>query len=415
MPQSCEPTCQPAAARLRLRASNPAARAMVICVSMVTALIGCRATSYTAARLPPHLEVPPAPATTGINLAQMVGRGGGGTSQIEYGDLVEITIASGLETQHVEPVSARVAQDGAVLVPLVGPVPIDGLEPIDAEQRIAAAAVERGVFRQPYVTLRIAERAVNRVTVIGAVAEPGVVELPRGSSDLISALAAAGGLADDASTEVDVLHHDQATFMAAQPGQTVAHGSNEIRLASHAGAASRATPIGFEPPPLAGGDSTSVAVPAVAEPVSLPRTTRIDLAQVDQRDSVNHELDDRDVVMVLPEEKRVIHVTGLVYKPNQFEISPDRDMHVLDAIAMAGGTKSPLADKVFVIRQLPDMQEPAVIRVSLSDAKRNGADNLRLAAGDLVSVEATAATLVFDTATNFFRVAIGLSGNVMTF
>ena len=82
---------------------------------------------------------------------------------------------------------------------------------------------------------------------------------------------------------------------------------------------------------------------------------------------------------------------------------------------MAGGVKSPLADKVFVIRQFPDMPEPAVIRVSIASAKRNGDQNLRLASGDLVSVEATPATMIVDTATNFFRVAIGLSGNIVTF
>jgi hypothetical protein len=61
------------------------------------------------------------------------------------------------------------------------------------------------------------------------------------------------------------------------------------------------------------------------------------------------------------------------------------------------------------------MREPTVIRASLFDAKRDGRENLRLAPGDLVSVEATPATLVLDTATNFFRVAVGVSGNIMTF
>ena len=83
--------------------------------------------------------------------------------------------------------------------------------------------------------------------------------------------------------------------------------------------------------------------------------------------------------------------------------------------ALAGGLKSPLADKVFVIRQFPDMPQPAVIRLSLASAKRKGNENLILAPGDLVSVEATLPTMIFDTANNFFRVAIGLSGNIVTF
>jgi protein involved in polysaccharide export with SLBB domain len=194
--------------------------------------------------------------------------------------------------------------------------------------------------------------------VLGAVAKPGVVELPRGSSDLISALAAAGGLAKDAGTKVDVLHHEPSTLMASQPGESLAHGPSDVRLASHAGPAQPTTPIGFAPPPLPNGSHPGAGANVTNEPLSTPRATRIDLAQIHQTTGVNHELADRDVVMVLPEEKQVIHVTGLVLRPNQFEISPRRDIRLLDAIALAGGAKSPLADKVFVIRQLPTMREP---------------------------------------------------------
>jgi polysaccharide biosynthesis/export protein len=111
----------------------------------------------------------------------------------------------------------------------------------------------------------------------------------------------------------------------------------------------------------------------------------------------------------------VIHVTGLVKTPDQFELPHDKDIRVLDAIAMAGGTTSPVADKVFVIRQLPNSTQPAVIKVSIMSAKRNGNDNLLLSAGDLVSVENTMATMTVDTVGKFFRVALGLNGSVSAF
>jgi polysaccharide export outer membrane protein len=286
-------------------------------------------------------------------------------------------------------------RDGAVMVPLVGVVAVVGLEPPEAEQRIAAAAVERGIYRQPFVTLRVAERAVNRVTVLGAVAEPGVVELPRGASDLVGALAAAGGLTDEAGTSVDVLRHERGpSFFAGDPNRDAAPTDADPQIRDRVHTAS------FE-----------ASEPADTE----ARSTRIDLAQAVAVPRGTYNLGDRDVIMVLPREKQVIHVTGLVHKPDQFELEPDQDVHVLDAIAMAGGTKLPIADKVFVIRRLPDMPEPAVIQVSIARAKRDGRENLRLAPGDLVSVEATVATMIVDTATNFFRVAVGLSGNVATF
>jgi polysaccharide export outer membrane protein len=142
---------------------------------------------------------------------------------------------------------------------------------------------------------------------------------------------------------------------------------------------------------------------------------RIDLAQVPEKNIPNYSLGDRDVVMVLPHEKQIIHVTGLVHQPNQFELPHHQDVTVLDAIAMAGGISSPVADKVFVIRRLPNMPKPAVIQVSIADAKRDGNENLRLASGDLVSVERTMSTVMVDTVMTVFRVGFSVGGNLVAF
>ncbi|HJS09423.1 MAG TPA: SLBB domain-containing protein [Pirellulales bacterium] len=358
--------------------------------SIVPALSGCRTAHYSAKRLPQELRVAAAPADTGINLERM-GGAGVGTSQIGTGDLVEITIVSGNGDERVMPVPARVAADGTVLVPLIGAVPIGGVEPIAAEQRIAHAAIERGIYRQPYVTLEVIEPAVNRVTVLGAVGKPGVVELPRGACDLASALAAAGGLSKEAGTQIEILHHQGSPFLAGSPAGPAGSEGQPIRLAAHTDAFG-APPIGLPPSP--------------------PQMSRIDLAQAGPAAHENRQLEDRDVVMVLPEEKRIIHVTGLVRKPDQFAVPQSEDIHVLDAIAMAGGTTSPVADKVYVIRQMAEMPEPVVIKVSIAGAKRNGNENLRLASGDLVSVESTVSTLMLESVSKFFRMAIGVNGRL---
>jgi polysaccharide export outer membrane protein len=300
---------------------------------------------------------------------------------------VQITIVSGSGDERAVPIPARVAQDGTVMVPLIGPVPVGGVEPVAAEQRIAAAAVERGIYRQPYVTLTVTEPAVNRVTVLGAVAKPGVVELPRGSCDLASAIAAAGGLAKDASTRIEILHRGTRTFLAEDGKTTDGKSADGVALASY--------------------NEQSIA--------GEPDVARIDLAQAGSAVSQNRRLDDRDVVMVMPRESRVIHVTGLVKTPDQFELPHDKDIRLLDAIAMAGGTTSPVADKVYVIRQRHQDVEPAVIKVSIMKAKRVGEENMLLMPGDLVSVENTMATMTVDTVGKFFRVALGLNGSVSAF
>jgi polysaccharide export outer membrane protein len=308
---------------------------------------------------------------------------------------VAITITSGGEDQPTEPILARVSQRGIVTLPLIGEVGVAGIEPFEAGERIAAAAVERSVYRQPAVVLKVEEPAFNRVTVLGAVTKPGVTELPRGSSDVLSAVAAAGGFAKNASTRVEVMRQS-GSFVAAAPGEGVV-------------TASYSEPAGStRPAALADLASDSPA------PAATP-SCRLDLAQANPARRSDYRVGDGDVVMVLPEEERVIHVSGLVNNPNQFKIPRNQDVHVLDAIAMAGGIKSPVADKVYVIRRTPNVPEPAMIEVSISRAKRDGNENLRLAGGDLVSVEQTPLTQFVDTMTTFFNVGLGLGGNVSFF
>jgi len=393
--------------RLLLAIKFPAARpyttALPALLIVVSGLSGCKTANYKAADMPAHLHVPPATRANGINLARMTGPGFG-TSLIGPSDLLELTIVSGHGNDEIVPFNARVSPEGRVPVPLIGLVPVAGLEPFQAEQQIAAAAVARQVYRQPSVTLRVIEPAVNRITVLGAVTKPGVQELPRGSSDLANALAAAGGLTEEAGTIVDILRHGSAhSFTADNNDRPSTSTTGEVSLAS------------YESSPDSRRPANGFAVPPLSPTTTAPRTVRLDLARMELDPSPNYALNDRDVVMVLPDEKRFIHVTGLVIKPDQFEIPKHQDVRVLDAIAMAGGVSSPVADKAFIIRRLPDMSEPVVVQVSLHGAKRNGKENLRLAPGDLVSVETTAATAVVDTVKNLFRMSLGIGSNLVTF
>ncbi len=314
-----------------------------------------------------------------MSLARLSGMAGG-SSKLTPGDLLHVTVLSGLE-EDVTAKPARVAENGAIDVPLVGAVQVAGLDEQQAAELVRGAAIERGIYRNPQVTVRMAERATNNVTVLGAVAEPGTHQIPRSSSNLIAAIAAAGGFTEEAGTEVEVLRQSR-NFLAERPNPN----SSNVRLAA------------FNAPHL---DQTGA------------RSERINLAMTDELQQ-DYDIGDQDVVMVHPAAKRVIHVAGLVRKPDQFEMPHDQDLHVLDAIAMAGGQSSPVADKVFVIRRVDEESEPRVIRVSIARAKVNGAENLRLAPGDLVSVEATMLTTVVDTMSNVFRITAGVGGNIFS-
>ena len=59
-----------------------------------------------------------------------------------------------------------------------------------------------------------------------------------------------------------------------------------------------------------------------------------------------------------------------------------------------GAKPSQLADLVFVIRQMPKMEEPIIIEISLSRAKHDEDENLRLAEGDILLVRRTMTNMV---------------------
>jgi polysaccharide biosynthesis/export protein len=313
--------------------------------------------------------------TRAVNLTRLA-TPSGSNSLIGQGDLLELTIVTGYETNGPTTLLVRVDEAGAINVPLIGRVQVVGLEPDEAEQNVATLAVQRGVYQHPYVTLMVKRQRANKVTVVGAVETPGTFQLPHASSDLLGALAAAGGLTDAAGTNVEVVRK------APRPGRRpTVPGSNPSNSVA----------------------SSLASYNAASSGVATPQSYRVDLAHVSDGGKADYGLGDGDVVMVFPREPRMIHVMGLVRKPNQFEIPPNDDVRLLDALAMAGGRTLQVADKVRIVRQAPDGSGTMVIMASVREAKAKGQANLLLAPGDLVSVEETPVTFTIDTLRNLVR------------
>jgi len=325
---------------------------------------GCaRHGQFTAASLPAEFQAPPVENAQTIDLSRLAGPT---VSQdlIGPGDLLKVSLAAGLDADAVINIFARVGDDGIALLPEIGPVQLAGLHLVQAEQQIAAACVGRGLYRQPHVTVAMEQQRMNRVTVVGAVKEPGIHELPRGSSYLLAGIVAAGGLAEDAGTHVEIRH-------PALDGRLAWQGS--------------------DPSTTPGVRFASNTTAGANDPV---RVVRLDLAEAVHQGTGGEYLDDGCVVTIERRQPRPIQVIGLVRKPGQYEFPINHDLRLFDAIALANGTSSRLADKVIVIRSTPDGQGFVRITASLSSAKRNPVENLRLAPGDIVSVEETVATAV---------------------
>lgn len=350
--------------------------ALALAAGFLTAGGGCASGIYQAANLPAELVAPPVDNIKNLNLARLGGYASGG-ERIERGDLLEVTIVTDVQSVATMTNPVRVAADGTAHVPLVGVVPLAGLEMEEAERLIAATAIQNGIYRNPHVTVTMKEQRTNRVTVMGAVEEPGVYRLPRGASYLLSAIVAAGGLTEDAAADVEIRRSQPAGVQPQTPPPRVA-GESGAQLTSYHEATAGQTPW-----------------------------VRVNLVSAVKEGNGAYYLEDGDVLMIPRQTPRPIHVLGLVNKPGKYDMPFNEDLHVLDALALAGGRTTEFADKVWILRRLPGQQAPCRIQVSVRDAKRNDAANVRLAPGDVISVEQTPVTVVWDMLRSFFRFSVG--------
>lgn len=355
--------------------------AVLLAVSF-SAFVGCESVSnYKAESMPDSLRIAASVNPQEIDLSRLASTGTS-SATIGVGDVLDITIAAALTPEATYTWPARVNDRGAVELSNVGNVPVAGLEPDGASAAIQAAVVRAGLYQTPQVTVLMKSQKQNFVRVIGAVENPGLYPLPPGRSDLLSAIVAAGGLAEDAGADVEIRNPTSALVAQSQNGM--------IQQASYGHSV---TPGQGR---MGSGQLSSKSV---------------NLAEAAKNGTGGFEVFDGGVVMIKKTVPKPINVIGLVAKPGEYEYPLGRDLTVLGALAMAGGRSNNLADKVYVIRPLAGTQNPAVIQLSMREAKKSSRSNFLLAPGDTVSIEASPATVVMD-ALQIIR--FGINGSLST-
>jgi len=357
-----------------LRKSLGIAAVLAGTVVLVFGTTGCSLMqkSYSPRTLPAQFHTQTIRSAQSLDVSRFAGLQADAET-IHRGDLLKVSLAAGLDADAVADFYVRVGDNGIGSLPEVGSLQLAGLNYMQAEQQITEVCVRRGLYRQPLVTVSVEEERVNRITVAGAVEKPGVQELPWRSSYLMDAIIAAGWFSKDASTTV-----------------AIRRPAGPSRLA------------GTKPPGVQLASNMEEMPGRRAELVCL------DLSAENGQVSRGEYLSDGTVVTVKKLEPEPIQVVGLVRKPGQYEIPYDYDLNIFSAIALAGGLSSKLANDVVVLRKDPDGAEQAVIKVSLSAAKKRMEDNLQLGPGDIVSVEPNAGTFMIDVL-RILRFGIGSS------
>ncbi len=330
-------------------------------------LTGCQPMRFTPHELPQAWQVEPVANAQTVDLTRLTGSVAR-SDVIGLGDVLEVTISAGLSEEDTLTFPVRVNEQGQAIITQIGPVTLEGLDLEEAESAIAVACESAGFYLAPHVTVTTKRRNMYQITVIGAVEVQGTHEIPAGSSDLLHALVAAGGLAENAGTNVEIRQ-------AARPDR-----SSE--------------------PAVAGLDATgdyALAGHTVATGQAAPQVVTVNLATVSETGSTGYRLDDGAVVMVETRDPAALQVLGLVTKPDVYDYPIGDNLRVMGALALAGGRSNPLANRILVVRLDPQTGEQAVIQVNYNRAKDDLTENMLLQPGDMVIVDQTAATIFLDT------------------
>lgn len=395
----------------------------VLTVSMLalSLLSGCYAPLHSpgveARKLPDSYRMPMRTAGLPLNYASLV-LPPPPVYLLGPGDLLEVTIPDLIEMGRAEPLQTSILETGEIQIPRLGLVHVAGLSVAQAQAKLVDA-LAHGILVDPSVTLTLVQKGTVNVLVLGAVTKPGVQALPRYESDVGHAIAAAGGLAEDAGDSIEIHRHSSGVPL---PGPELpAPGPEQAPPTPPAAAVPATHSIRALPASVYGSHSVSpqpssgvvqaryspqepAAVPSAAwqQPaLYIDPIVRIPLKGADpasiQSDTVA--LGPGDVVVIPPRTQQVFYVVGQLSEVNRtrftvgdrdreigngFVLPPDREIDVVTAVAMAGyidPIDSPTT--VTVHRSQPDGR-PLLIHVDLIRARVDARENVLIQPGDIV-------------------------------
>jgi polysaccharide export outer membrane protein len=253
-------------------------------------------------------------------------------------DLLKVTLFD-IEAGDGDPqeIMVRVASTGDVTLPYVGTVQAANITPLELEQRLIK--VYRKYIRDPQIAVLVEEYQSFRVSVVGYVNEPGVLEL-RGRKTVLEAIAMTGGL-----TEV-------------------------------AGKSVRLTRRGTEKT-----ESVLIDLDAIAEGLN---------------PDANMVLLPGDVVSV--PKAGMFYVEGVVANPGAYPLLDDTT--VSEAVATAGGPDRTLANAsgTLLYRKREDGKREA-ISVNLASLKNGGSEDFYVQENDVIVVPVSGPALFLDRVT----------------
>lgn len=271
--------------------------------------------------------------TTPVNVPEATVQRSISPYRVGPGDTLSVTL-NGIDLGVPSPVRVRVNRTGQIILPTVGAIKVAGMELEDVEVAIQRAFVP-SVVRDMVAIVDLENFYSTHVLVHGAVANPGLVPLRRTESNLLFAIASAGGVSQVASGRVTLKRVNKPM------------GAQEFQL---------------------------------TDPRELERALAID------------PLEDGDIIEVEAAEPNTVYVGGLVNVVGPQTYPSGVRLSYLQVLAAAGGPRTDIFPKWgTLIRRMPDGKDMQV-KLDLGRLAAGSDENFRMSAGDILWIPHTFAT-----------------------
>lgn len=288
-------------------------------------------------------------------------------------DVLEIEVHQLEKSDETRRIETRVAESGTIVLPLIGVVEAAGRTAPDLQAEIEKRYAADFLV-DPNVRVLVAEHNARAITVLGAVKEPGRLEIEDNNTTLVDVLALAGGVTEEAGSTVFVVRGNPETTATV--------------------------------------DVEALTILTMHEACGLEdasRVLQVDLSALVERGdaSSNCVIEDGDVVHV-PQSAKVF-VTGHVKEGGAFPLRGD--LTILRALALAGGLDDyATPSETRLIRRVAGGRQAIPIDLAMIEA--GGANDFLLRPDDVLVVnESATARTIRDVRTflaGVFTIGLGL-------
>lgn len=241
-------------------------------------------------------------------------------------DLLEFSVF-GLEELNK---TVRVSEDGSISLPLIGDIQVEGLTKGEVEKKLSQL-LEKDYLQDPQVTVFIREYQSKRVSVIGAVKNPGPYELI-GHQTLLQIISRAGGLTKEAGKEIMVIREQN------------------------------------------DGETESIRIP-------------IDDLIIQGKVDLNIALKPNDIVNIPIDRIVRVYVFGQVRNPGALEVKKSNIPTLLQAIAQAGGFSDRASKGGVLLKRMDETGKEIQKKINAKAIIKGKKEDIQLKENDVVFVK----------------------------